>query len=72
LEKPDIALIQKHRKTNYDLDRLYDRHLQLEEEIAKIESIRVLTAAEEKKIHELKKTKLEGREKLEKILKPLR
>ncbi len=34
MEKNDLELIEKHRGSNYELDRLYTEHLKLDEEVA--------------------------------------
>jgi len=72
LEKKDLELIELHRKTNYDLEKLFQEHIVLESEIDKLEAVKVLTTSEEKKLHKFKKDKLDGRDKIEKILKKLR
>ena len=72
MEKKDLELIEKHRKDNYQLDRLWKEHLKLDERIEKLEAAKGLGANEEKELHQLKKDKLEGRDKLEQILAGLR
>jgi len=72
LEQNDLALIEKFRKTNYDLDRLYRDHLMLEDKINSLEAASGLGAEEQKKLNSLKKTKLSGRDRMEAILRPLR
>ncbi|MBT4287938.1 MAG: DUF465 domain-containing protein [Deltaproteobacteria bacterium] len=72
MEKKDLELIEKHRKTNYDLDRLYEAHLKLDNEVSELESKSFLTPEEKKHIAVLKKTKLDGRDKIELILQTLR
>ena len=72
LEKKDLELIEKHRKDNYELDRLYEEHLRLDEEVTRLESLRVLTPEEQRQLSVLKKTKLDGRDQMERILSTLR
>ena len=72
LEQADLDLITKHAKDNNQLDRLYKEHLRLGQEIEKIQSIRIKSAEEEKKLRELKKVKLEGRDQMEQIFLTLR
>ncbi len=72
MEKADLTLIEKHRKDNYQLDKLFKEHLELKERIHKMEGAKGLGANEEKELHLLKKKKLDGREKLEDLLKELR
>ena len=72
MEKIDLDLIEQHRKGNYQLDRLTKDHQALEAEIEALEKTKGLSAEDEKKLHNLKKVKLEGRDQLEEILKTLR
>ena len=73
MEARDLELIEKHRKENYELDRLYKEHIKLEEEIEALTNSRVgLSAEEDKRLHQLKKTKLDGRDQMERILESLR
>ena len=72
MEAKDLELIEKHRATNYELGRLYTRHLALNEEVTALESKKVLTPEEERRLHDIKKAKLEGRDKIENILSGLR
>jgi len=72
LEKSDLELIRKHAKDNSKLDRLYKQHLRLEEELERLQSIRIKSPEEDRKIRELKKVKLDGRDQMEQIFKTLR
>jgi len=72
LEQADLEIIEKHAKDNNKLDRLYKEHLRLEAEIEKIQSIRIKSHDEEKKLRQLKKLKLEGRDQMELIFQTLR
>lgn len=72
MEAADLELIEKHRKDNYDLDRLMKDHESLEQQISKLESAKGLGAEEEKKLHNLKKEKLQGRDAIEKFLTSVR
>lgn len=72
MEQADLDLIEKYSKENVQLDRLYKEHLRLEKEIEKIQSIRIKSPEEEKKLRELKKVKLEGRDQMEQIFQTLR
>ena len=71
MEQSELDLIAKHRKDNYELDKLYLEHQKLGKETDSLESIKVFTTAESQKLHKLKKTKLEVRDKIAKILKTL-
>jgi len=72
MEKSDIELVEKHRATNYELDRLYREHIKFEGKIEDLEARKGLSANESKELVELKKLKLTGRDKIEDILKTLR
>ena len=72
MEKNDLALIEKHAKENTQLDRLYKEHLQLEKEIEALQSLKIMSPAENKKLKELKKVKLAGRDEMERIFQTLR
>ncbi len=72
MEAADINLIQKHRNSNYALDKLYREHERLGEEIDKLDSGKGLGADEQGKLHALKKNKLQGRDDIEAILATLR
>ena len=72
MEPSDLTIIENNRKDNYQLDRLWKEHQDLESRIDKMEAAKGLGANEEKQLHQLKKEKLDGKEKLEKILVDLR
>lgn len=72
MEQADLDLIEKHAKDNNELDRLYQEHLRLEKEIEQIQSVRIKSPEEEKKLRELKKVKLDGRDRMEQIFQTLR
>ena len=71
MEQNELDLIEKHRKDNYELDKLYQEHQKLGKETDSLEAVKVFTTAESIKLHKLKKTKLEVRDKIAKILKTL-
>ena len=72
MEKKDLELIEKNRETNYDLARLYEAHVKLDSEVLELESKSFLTPEEKSHVAVLKKTKLDGRDKIEIILQTLR
>ena len=72
MEAQDLELIEKHRKDNYQLDRLIKEHDEIGARIEKLEATKGLGANEETELHDLKKKKLEGRDQLEGILAGLR
>jgi len=72
LEQADLDLIAKHARNNNELDRLYKEHLRLEKEIDKIQAVRIKSPEDEKKLRELKKVKLDGRDRMEEIFQTLR
>ncbi|MCP4296213.1 MAG: YdcH family protein [Proteobacteria bacterium] len=72
MEAADLELIEKYRKTNYELDRLYREHKRLADEIERIDSGKGLGPDEQGRLHTLKKNKLHGRDEIEAILTTLR
>lgn len=72
MEQADLDMIKSHAKDNNQLDRLYKEHVRLEGEIEKIQSIRIKSTDDEKKLRDLKKVKLEGRDQMEQIFQTLR
>ena len=68
MEKDDVELIEKHSNTDKDLGALYREHLKFEREIDKLENKSYLSKEEQLKLHDLKKKKLMGRDKLESVL----
>ena len=69
MEDADKKLILKISKTNKEVKRLYDQHLELDNQVSKLENQNFLTAAEQKTLKELKKSKLSGLEKIMRIVK---
>ncbi len=72
MELNDIELIKKYAKDNNELDRLVKEHKRLEEEIEVLQSVKIMSPVETKKLKELKKIKLAGRDKMEEIFNSLR
>ena len=72
MEKSDLDLIDKYAKENSRLDRLYKEHLRLEEEIESLQSLKIMSPVDNKRLKELKKVKLAGRDEMEKIFQTLR
>lgn len=71
LEQHELDLINEHRKNNYELDKLYQKHQNLGKQADTLEAIKVLTTAESTKLHKIKKEKLDVRDKLSAILSTL-
>lgn len=72
MEAKDLELIAQHRKHNYELDRLMKDHDALEAEVEQMEKTKGLSDDDELKLNQLKKEKLEGRDRIEAILQTLR
>ena len=72
MEKKELALIEKHRHSHYELGKLMKEHDSLEAQIAALEKTKGLSAEDEKELHRLKKVKLEGRDRIAEILKTLK
>ncbi len=71
MEQLDIQLIEQHKTSNYELNRLYNDHLQLEEQIDHLEK-QALSVKDQQQLSSLKYKKLQGRQEIEKILFTLR
>ncbi|MBL0691330.1 MAG: DUF465 domain-containing protein [SAR324 cluster bacterium] len=67
MEKSDLDIINKEKDTDYELAKLWEDHLSLDAEIANLEKA-TSEIVNHAKINELKKEKLQGRDKLEVIL----
>jgi uncharacterized protein len=72
LEKTDLKLIEKHAKENNELDRLYKEHVRLEKEIAPLQDLKIKSPEDSKKLKDLKRLKLVGRDRMEEIFQDLR
>lgn len=72
MEKSDLELIEKHAKDNNELDRLYKEHIRLEGEIEALQVLKIRSPEESKKLKELKRVKLAGRDRMEEIFQELR
>ncbi len=72
MEKSDLELIEKYAADNNELDRLHKEHLRLEGEIDVLQAIKIKTPEESKKLKELKRIKLAGRDRMEEIFENLR
>lgn len=72
MEESDLELLKKHAKDNNELDRLHKEHLRLEKEIEALQVLKIRSPEESKKLKELKRVKLAGRDRMEEIFKSLR
>lgn len=72
MEIKDLKLIEKHRRSNRELDQLYADHLKLDRKVDRLEQVKIRTPEDNRQLGILKKKKLEGRDKMEKILRTLR
>jgi hypothetical protein len=72
LEKSDLELIEKFAGQNVELDRLHKEHLRLESEIEALQTVKIRSPEEIKKLKELKRAKLAGRDRMEEIFQSLR
>lgn len=72
MEASDLELIKKFAKDNNELDRLYQSHRKMETDIEKLQAISIRSADAEQKLRDLKKVKLEGRDRMEQIFQTLR
>ncbi|MCG8337526.1 MAG: DUF465 domain-containing protein [Proteobacteria bacterium] len=72
MEKSDLELIEKYAVDNNELDRLHKEHIRLESEIETLQAIKIRSPEESKKLKELKRVKLAGRDRMEEIFESLR
>ncbi len=72
MEIADRELILKALNNNIQLKRLYDEHLVLERELSRFSGLVYLTPEEERQERLLKKRKLEGVDRMMKLLTPYR
>jgi len=72
LEKSDLELIEKYAGENNELSRLHKEHIRLEKEIEALQAIKIQSPEESKKLKELKRVKLAGRDRMEEIFQALR
>ncbi len=68
MEPYELELIEKYRKIDEELDRLWKEHLEYEKEIEKLLSKPYLTPQEDLMLKELKKKKLAGKTKMINII----
>ena len=71
MEKHILEKIEKHRSCDYRLNRLYEKHLELEASVARMVKAEGLSAEEQKTLKDLKKKKLAGKEELLQVLEML-
>lgn len=68
----DMELLESLSAKNPDLKALRDEHILFESQIAMLEEKSILTPAEETRLKELKKQKLEGKTRLHALLEQYR
>ena len=71
MEARDISIIMQN-KNHYQLNKLYQDHLEFEKHISTLASAKGLGTKDASHLQNLKKMKLEGRESIEQILTTLR
>ncbi len=72
MEKWDLALIDKWKDKDAQLSRLWQEHLEYEEQLAAFSKRLYLSTAEEMEKKTIQKKKLQGRTEIERILIRLR
>ena len=72
MEDTDLQLIRKIIPRDQDLKRLWDEHLDYEEKLGQFNKRRYLSTEEEVRRKELQKLKLQGKDKIEEILRKYR
>jgi uncharacterized protein YdcH (DUF465 family) len=72
MEKRDIDLIQQWKERDPELKKLWQEHLEFEEQLEAFNKRVYLTAGEELERKTLQKKKLKGRDEIERILTRIR
>jgi uncharacterized protein len=72
MEETDLQLIRKIIPKDQELKRLWDEHLDYEEKLNQFNKRRYLSTEEEVRRKELQKLKLQGKDKIEEILRQYR
>jgi len=67
MESHERELIERSVETNFELKKLYQQHLELDERLKKIGKQRFLTQKEETEERRLKQLKLQGLERMLKL-----
>jgi hypothetical protein len=72
MEETDLQLIRKLIPKDQELKRLWDEHLVYEEKLEQFNKRRYLSTEEEIRRKEIQKLKLQGKDKIEEILRRYR
>jgi uncharacterized protein YdcH (DUF465 family) len=72
MEETDLQLIRKIIPKDQELKRLWDEHLEYEEKLDQFNKRRYLSTEEEIRRKEIQKRKLQGKDKIEEILRKYR
>ncbi len=72
MEQGDLELIERWKETEPDLRRLWEEHLEYEEQLDAFNKRVYLTPTEQMERKTLQKKKLKGRDQIERILAQLR
>jgi uncharacterized protein len=72
MEETDLQLIRKLIPKDRELKQLWDEHLEYEEKLEQFNKRRYLSTEEEMRRKELQKLKLQGKDKIEGILRKYR
>ena len=72
MEQTDLELIERWKETEPDLRRLWEEHLEYEEQLDAFNKRVYLTPTEQMERKTLQKKKLKGRDQIERILAQLR
>jgi uncharacterized protein len=72
MEKTDLELIEQWKQKDPDLKKLWDEHLEFEEQLASFNKRVYLSPTEQLERKTLQKRKLQGRDQIERILAKIR
>ncbi len=72
MEQHELELVAKYGKLDEELSLLWQKHLEYEKQLEKLENKRYLTPQEESDLKMIKKMKLAGKTKIQHILEKYR
>ncbi len=68
MEQTELELVEKYKKENPELDKLWTAHLDYEKQLDELAKIQFPTIEDETKIKDIKKMKLAGKTRLNQLL----
>ncbi len=68
MEQTELELVEKYKKENPELDKLWTAHLNYEKQLEELTKIQFPTIEDETRIKDIKKMKLAGKTRLNQLL----